>query len=178
MVNLSDAQRAALEAVKRAHRTERETLARVEAEVREEIGRRCDAVRMTTAYAVRHAADAGVPLRQIGLDGLSTSDFATVRRRLALTEETTAATVALVVTGLRPPTEEERAAAGIYPGEDAVHTGEALAVRTDDGTGWALLGPDGTPRGAAGADLRARLESFSTTPDVGAGNAREIHTAP
>ena len=160
MVNLSADQRAALSAIRAAHTLQRSAEHTLEARIRERLAEEISAHRRATAHAVRHAAAAGVPLRQIGRDGLGTTDYATVRRWLQMTSDTPAP-VLDSAGGMRRPTDDERAAAGIAPHEIAVHLGDRIAVQVgDEPPLWATVAPDSTPAGQADAATVTRLEEY------------------
>jgi hypothetical protein len=155
MVNLTTAQRGHLEAVRTARALERAARANLEAEIRARLTAEVEAMHGATVRAVRAAADAGVPLRQIGRDGLGTADHATVRRMLEEGPQRKAPT------GLRAATDAERTAAGILAGEGlAVVVGERLAIRDSLGE-WEALEPSGTPAPRWDDATRARLDAFA-----------------
>lgn len=162
MVNLSTAQRALLDDVRATREAERAAEHTLEARIRAELAERLGTLRRSTALAVRRAVDAGVPIRQVGRDGLGTSDYATARRLLDMTADTSADDARELATGYRWPTDAERAAAGIDAAETAVHIGaDRIAVHVPDLGTWATVRTDGTPAGAADADTAERLEAFT-----------------
>lgn len=163
MVNLTDGQAAHLAAIRNARAAEAAAIATAEARHRAALEAELSAVRLTTALAVRRAADAGVPLRRIGRDGLNTSSWETVRAMLALTDDTPAEHVAELTSGMRRPSGAERAAAGIDASEDAVHIGDRIAVRIPDmePPAWAAVTLEGRPAGQVDADTAARLAGFT-----------------
>lgn len=163
MVNLTPAQRALLEEVRVSREAERAAAHTLEARIRAELAERLGTLRHSTALAVRRAVDAGVPIRQVGRDGLGTSDYATARRMLEVTADTSGDQVRTLATGWRTLTDAERAAAGVDPSETAVHIGDRIAVRIPDMDPviWATVHPDGRPAGQADDDLAQRLETFA-----------------
>lgn len=160
MVNLSPAQRALLDDVRATREAERAAAHTLEARVRAELAERLGTLRRSTALAVRRAVDAGVPIRQVGRDGLGTSDYATARRMLELTADTSADDARALTSGYRWPSDAERKAAGVDPSETAVHIGDRVAVFVPDISTWATVTPDGIPAGAADAETVERLEAF------------------
>lgn len=123
MAELDAVQRGALERIRRARAAEREARASLEARIRAELAGALEALHDATLDAVRHAHDAGVPIRRIGTDGLGTSDYATVKRLLA---ESPAAIPA--EPDIRPADAAERRAGGVLDGETAYSLRGVLAV--------------------------------------------------
>jgi hypothetical protein len=157
MVNLSREQRAHLSAVRAARDTERNARTTLEARLRAALADEVETLRAATALAVRAAHEAGVPLRQIGREGLGTADFATVRRYLGQAEPTPSTPAP----GPRLATDDERHAAGVLPGETAllgVLPGR-LGVTADGGATWAAVLPTGEPGGALSADDTEKLRT-------------------
>lgn len=89
--NLTEEQREALDDLARATRVKKELRAQVQAEVEAEFERRSLEARAQQMALAKHCHALGISMRVIGLEGLGTSDYGTVKKMVGSSLKQTSA---------------------------------------------------------------------------------------